>query len=227
MALHIFTIRVISALLLGILIGAERQWRNRTAGIRTNGLVATGSALFVLLSVMVEGDTSPTRIPAQIVSGIGFLGAGVIFKEGYSISGLNTAATIWSAAAIGSLAGFGFLAPAALGTAVIVGVNTVLRFSIGANGANGANREEPFLEYQLSVLCGVAEEPHIRSVLHAMMSAEAISLRGVSREESDQDGRIAITARVMMKRNEAAKLEQIISRIGLEESVQAIHWDAA
>ncbi|WP_026244856.1 MgtC/SapB family protein [Alkalispirochaeta alkalica] len=224
MALHIFTLRVVSALLLGMLIGAERQWRNRTAGIRTNGLVATGAALFVLLSVMVEGDTSPTRIPAQIVSGIGFLGAGVIFKEGYSVSGLNTAATIWSAAAIGALAGFGFMAPAALGTVVIVVANTVLRFS---TGIHGAGREEPFLEYQLSILCGVAEEPHIRSVLHAMMSAEAIPLRGVSREESDQDGRIAITARVMMKRNEAAKLEQIISRIGLEESVQAIHWDAA
>lgn len=99
MFLQNFILRAGSALMFGFFIGAERQWRNRTAGIRTNSLVGLGAALFVLLGTMVEGEASPTRIVAQVVSGIGFLGAGVIFKEGFSVSGLNTAATIWTTAA--------------------------------------------------------------------------------------------------------------------------------
>lgn len=84
---------------LGALIGIERQYRARMAGLRTNALVAAGSALFVLLSAngFHGGDADPTRVAAQIVSGIGFLGAGVILRDGVNIRGLNTAATLWCA----------------------------------------------------------------------------------------------------------------------------------
>jgi putative Mg2+ transporter-C (MgtC) family protein len=92
---------------LSALIGFERQWRNRHAGLRTNTLVALGSASFVIFEALVPGDASPTRVAAQVVSGIGFLGAGLIFREGLSVRGLNTAATIWCSAAIGVLAGAG------------------------------------------------------------------------------------------------------------------------
>ena len=92
-----FTIRLTVAFLLGSVIGLERQWRQRMAGLRTNTLVCVGAALFVMLSTMTPGDSSPTRIAAQVVSGIGFLGGGVILKEGATIRGLNTAATLWCA----------------------------------------------------------------------------------------------------------------------------------
>ena len=80
----------------GATIGFERQWRNRLAGLRTNTLVALGAATFVLLDQLIPGEGSSTRVAAQVVSGIGFLGAGVIFKEGLNVRGLNTAATLLS-----------------------------------------------------------------------------------------------------------------------------------
>jgi putative Mg2+ transporter-C (MgtC) family protein len=97
-----FTLRLMGAFTLGSAIGLERQWRQRMAGLRTTALVSTGASLFVMLSVLTPGDASPTRVAAQIVSGIGFLCGGVILRDGASIRGLNTAATIWCAAAIGS-----------------------------------------------------------------------------------------------------------------------------
>jgi putative Mg2+ transporter-C (MgtC) family protein len=89
-----FTVRITVAFLLGSMLGFERQWRQRMAGLRTSTLVATGSALFVTLSVLTPNDASPTRIAAQVVSGIGFLAGGVILREGLTVKGLNTAATI-------------------------------------------------------------------------------------------------------------------------------------
>jgi len=98
-------IRLGIALLIGAIIGFERQWRQRMAGLRTNALVSLGAAGFVVFSTSVSGDDSPTRVAAQIVSGIGFLGAGVILREGINIRGLNTAATLWCSAMVGTFAG--------------------------------------------------------------------------------------------------------------------------
>src|ERR1700747_3010593 len=97
------------AIVLGAGIGVERQWRQRLAGLRTNTLVALGAASFVMFAGLYPGEASPTRVAAQVVSGIGFLGAGLIFREGMSVRGLNTAATLWCSAAIGVLAGGGSL----------------------------------------------------------------------------------------------------------------------
>ena len=124
---HEIAIRLGSALLFGSLIGFERQWRQRMAGLRTNALVAIGAAGFVVFSVMLSGNDSPTRVAAQIVSGIGFLGAGVILREGLNIQGLNTAATLWCSAMVGTFAGAGELVASALGAAFVVGTNLFLR----------------------------------------------------------------------------------------------------
>ena len=112
------TVRIVLGTALGALIGLERQLRARSAGIRTNALVALGSTLFVLVSELaVAGGSSgdPTRVAAQVASGIGFLGAGVILKHGASVSGLNTAATLWASAAVGTLTGSGDLVIAIIG----------------------------------------------------------------------------------------------------------------
>jgi putative Mg2+ transporter-C (MgtC) family protein len=88
-------VRLALALILGALIGAERQWRQRMAGLRTNALVAAGAAMFVMLTALTAGTADDSfRIVGQVVSGIGFLGAGVILRNGLNISGLNTAATL-------------------------------------------------------------------------------------------------------------------------------------
>ena len=95
MSLWQFALNIFVALLLGVVIGFERQWRQHQAGLRTNALVALGAALFVSLSRLIEDQGSPTRIASYIVSGLGFLGGGVILRDGLNVKGINTAATIW------------------------------------------------------------------------------------------------------------------------------------
>jgi putative Mg2+ transporter-C (MgtC) family protein len=119
-------IRLAVGSLLGVLIGFERQWRQRAAGVQTSGLVATGATLYCLVAPaagVAAGD--PMRVVAAVVQGVGFLAGGVILKEGLNISGLNTAATLWSTAAVGALAGVGLLREAAIGALVILLLNLV------------------------------------------------------------------------------------------------------
>src|SRR6201992_2993589 len=104
-----FALRLAVGVGCGSLIGIERQWRARMAGLRTNALVAAGATLFVLYAVATP-DSSPTRVASYVVSGIGFLGGGVILREGANVRGLNTAATLWCSAAVGVLAASGNLA---------------------------------------------------------------------------------------------------------------------
>lgn len=115
------------ALSCGAVIGSERQVRQRLAGLRTNALVALAAAGFVVFSQLVPNEVSPTRVAAQVVSGIGFLGAGIIFRDGFNIHGLNTAATLWCSASVGLIAGIGQWEFAILMTALVVFVNLGLR----------------------------------------------------------------------------------------------------
>lgn len=123
-----FIARLAVAALLGALIGAEREFRQKAAGLRTNILIAIGSALFTVMSVelAVGTDGDPARIAAQIVTGIGFLGAGAILRTGGSVRGLTTAATIWVNAAIGMAAGAGSYRLAVVAAVTTVVVLTVL-----------------------------------------------------------------------------------------------------
>src|SRR5579862_8464184 len=116
-----------TAAALGTAIGAERQWRHRTAGLKTNALVAVGAASFVITASAFGAADSQARIAAQIVSGIGFLGAGVILREGVNIRGLNTAATLWCSAMVGTFAGAGQRVASALAGAFVVGMSLLLR----------------------------------------------------------------------------------------------------
>lgn len=123
-----YLIRIGCAFLMGGLIGAERQYRHCNAGLRTNILVSVGAAAFTVLSyAMSSGNGDPSRIAAQIVSGIGFLGGGLILKDGISVRGLNTAATIWCSAACGTLSGVGLYAEAAVLVVCVLATHCVFR----------------------------------------------------------------------------------------------------
>jgi putative Mg2+ transporter-C (MgtC) family protein len=115
-----------AAFAFGTLIGAERQYRQRSAGLPTNVLVSVGAAAFVDFGVRLAGPAS-TQVMAYVVSGIGFLGAGAIMKEGVNVRGLNTAATLWCSAAVGAAAGAGLVAESALLTLFVIAGNTLLR----------------------------------------------------------------------------------------------------
>jgi putative Mg2+ transporter-C (MgtC) family protein len=135
MDLLTFTIRISVAFGLGAVIGLERQLRQGLTSARTNALVAVGAAQFVALSSLL-GAGDPTRIAAQVVTGVGFIGAGVILHTGLTIRGLNTAATLWGAAAVGTLAGAGFLLESVIGAAFVLLANLVLRVP-HADDSNG------------------------------------------------------------------------------------------
>ncbi|MBQ8131098.1 MAG: MgtC/SapB family protein [Bacilli bacterium] len=127
MSLEIFIIRIFVCFILCIVIGLERQYRHGPVGLRTNVLVGLGSFLFNYATYsFVEHDQS--RIAASIVSGIGFLGAGMIIKDGKSIKGLNTAATLWCVAAIGLLTSVGMIWESIIGTSFVLLSNIILRF---------------------------------------------------------------------------------------------------
>lgn len=124
-----FTFRLLAALIAGLLIGFERQWNHKSAGLRTNTLVSVGASIFVLMSIMVteKGNGDVSRIIGQVVTGIGFLCAGIIFKEGISIHGLTTAVTVWCCSAVGCLAGAGYFEETFIATSFIIAINLFLK----------------------------------------------------------------------------------------------------
>ncbi len=112
----VLALRVLVAAVLGAALGLEREWRGKEAGLRTNTLIAIGAALFSAVSLLFAGD--PGRVAAQVVTGVGFLGAGAIMRTGGSVQGLTTAALIWVNAAIGVAAGAGYIRLAVIVTGI-------------------------------------------------------------------------------------------------------------
>jgi putative Mg2+ transporter-C (MgtC) family protein len=173
-----FAIHITIAVFLGAAIGVERQWRQRQAGLRTNALVSAGAAAFVAVSLFVDGSTDPTRVLAQVVSGIGFLGGGIILREGVNVRGLNTAATLWCSAAVGSLAGMGYLLPAIITAAVVLATNVFLRpAAMLINRAPVDQATEVDITYRLEVTCREEVEQHIRTLLLQETASDALLLK--------------------------------------------------
>ena len=221
-----FALRVAAALTLGAMIGAERQLRQRMAGLRTNALVSVGASLFVLVSVL-EGDASGhMRIAAQVVSGIGFLGAGVIMREGMTVRGLNTAATLWCSAAIGILCGLGFALEAAIGTGFVLIANLVLRHlaqRINAHGSEAGIETESI--YRVTAVCEAEQEVQVRNLMLRMISGmPALMLQSLHSEDAAQAGRIEVRADLLTPVSSLGLLEQIVSQVSLEGSVSAVRW---
>ena len=136
MPLEIFIFRLASALLAGIIIGTQRELRQRQAGLTTNSLVAVGACIFILVSesvimrAMATGgpvNNDNLRVLSQVVTGIGFLGAGVIMKDGLTIHGLSSAATIWCSAAVGCICGYGLWRESLIAVGVIILINWGLK----------------------------------------------------------------------------------------------------
>lgn len=217
-------VRIALSFALGGLIGAERQWRQRNAGLRTNTLVSVGSALFVSLSFFVEDEVSPTRIAAQVVSGIGFLGGGVILREGLNIRGLNTAATLWCSAATGSLCGAGYLTAAIVGSLAILSANVFLRPVAARLNRNRADDAEDNIYYQLQLVCAKPDEIHVRAlVLEAIRANEMMPTSMESRRSRD-DNQARITAEAVSVGQHDAAMEKVLMRLSLQPPIRSVRW---
>ena len=121
-------ISLVLALILGVAIGLERQIRKHPAGLHTNALVCMGSAAYTLVALLITQDSSPTRIAGQVVTGVGFMCAGVIWHHDDTVRGLNTAATIWCTAAVGVLAGLNFSLLAVVAAVILLAANVLLHW---------------------------------------------------------------------------------------------------
>lgn len=221
-----FAIRLFAALLFGVAIGIERQWRQKSAGLRTNTLVSLGAAAFVLLSVDIGGDATG-RIASYIVSGIGFLGAGVIMKDGLSIQGLNTAATIWCSAAVGSLCGLGFFAQAGLVTVSIMLTHVILR-PVGQklSSLTFIKAATTQTDYLFAIKCKTEVENRIRVRLMQMPgNDEKLLLKSLTSDETDDVTNVTITAVIQSVTPQDSLIERVASRLTIEDKVIKVSWE--
>ena len=213
---------LLAAMLLGALIGAERQWRQRMAGLRTNALVATGAAVFIL-SAMSASPDSPGRIAAQIVSGIGFLGAGVIMRDGMNVRGLNTAATLWCSAGIGVLCGLGQFWNATAATLIILCANILLREAAQRiHALPGAGDEEK--RYVLRVTCLREHENAVRQLLLNIAQQQRFTLQGLQSAAADTADHLEICAQLISHKQHQKTLAQIMAQMGVQQNVTSVHW---
>jgi putative Mg2+ transporter-C (MgtC) family protein len=219
-----FALRVLVALVFGSLIGLERQWRQRFAGLRTNALVATGTSLFIQITPLIGGAANATQIAAYVVSGIGFLAGGVIFKERLSISGLNTAATIWCTAAIGALVGYGFLWEATIGVAAVLVANILLRPVAQRINRQPVEGSEVISSYELRAVCRQDVEDRIRSLMIKAVRAASMSLIAVYSEDVEATNRTEVTADISVAGRPDERLEKIVTTLGIEPGVFAVSW---
>ena len=221
-----FTLRLSTALALGAAIGIERQWRQRSAGLRTNTLVSMGSAAFVLLSIMIGGDATG-RIASYIVSGIGFLGAGVIMKDGLNVQGLNTAATIWCSAAVGALCGIGVLPEAAILSAAIMLTHLILRpLGIWLSLLTFHNTASVQTDYLFTIKCKPEVENHLRILLMRMLEeSEKLLLKSLSSDEPNGAQYVMILAEIKAATPQDSALERLASRLTIEDKVAKVSWE--
>src|SRR6202000_98768 len=193
--LHSFTIpdfldslvSLFAAFVLGTLIGAERQYRQRGGGLRTHVLVAVGAATFVDIGMHLNGNAGATQIIAYVVSGVGFLGAGVIMKQGNNVWGLNTAATLWCSAAVGACAGADLAFEAIMLTAFVLAGNTLLRPLV--NAINRAPLDQTATEaiYDVHLRTHPDHADDARALLRQQLEVAKYPYKDIEEEDEKED----------------------------------------
>lgn len=218
------TVNMAIALLLGGLVGSERQMRQRMAGLRTNALVALGAAGFVTFAALFPDDINPTRVAAQVVSGIGFLGAGIIFRDGFNVHGLNTAATLWCSAAVGMMAGAGHLPYAAALTGLIVLINLALHPIVRL--LNRFTKSKPAKErlFQMRLRCARSDEREMRAFLVRNLAVNNLHLHGTEVDGTEME--VNIIANIHGEGATERNIERSIGQISMEPRITRTFWCA-
>lgn len=214
---------LLCAFVLGTLIGAERQYRQRTAGLRTNVLVAVGAAAFVDLGMRIGHGDGAIRIVAYVVSGVGFLGAGVIMKEGMNVRGLNTAATLWCSAAVGALSGVDLAAEAALVTAAVLAGNTLLRPLVNAINRIPIDERDSEATYEVRAITETGRLSEVRDLLVERLEAAHYPVSEVDVEERGEDD-VEVVATLVSTAIEPEEIDAVIARLGTAEGIRRATW---
>lgn len=218
MDLNEYLVRIVVCVILSMLIGIERQYRHGTVGLRTNVLVSLGAFMFNYATYGFF-DHDESRIASSIVSGIGFIGAGMIIKDGKNIHGLNTAATLWCGAAIGLMTSIGMINEAIIGTLLVLISNVLLRlFSIYIMDKIAySSKEECIINLEFS--------KDIEIVVRTAISkyVEKNFLRVVSLDREEKSNLVKLKVTIITSR--VQRIEDLVKNLTSEPEVSHISWE--
>jgi putative Mg2+ transporter-C (MgtC) family protein len=205
--------RLVLATVLGGVVGAERELSDQPAGLRTHVLLSLGTCLFTLVSAYGFGPNSdPSRLAAQIVTGVGFLGGGAILRHGFTIRGLTTAASIWATCALGVAVGVGSYLLALGATALVLGTLVGLRAIRNVLRNYASSREE------MTLL--TARDFEVEKLVE-LLHGEGVSVRGMEREVGEEGGRVRLVARLPPR----YQTEHLVEAVASLEGVREVEWE--
>jgi len=229
-------VRLVAALVAGAVIGYERSFHGRPAGFRTHALVCMASSLLMLVTVYeahwVQTDVEsirldPTRMAQGIMTGIGFLGAGVIMRDGINVKGLSTAATVWCTGAVGVMAGSGFLLFSLLATVLIILCNLCLpplaRLIYRFVPVELAKERY----YMVEVIAQAQQEALVRTRLLQSLSSKDLTLQSLESHALKTGGQVEVNAVVLALTQQDSQLESLVGELALAPYVTAVSWSVA
>ncbi len=219
-------VSLFAAFVLGTLIGAERQYRQRSAGLRTNVLVCVGAAAFVDLANRLGGAEGAVRVIAYVVSGIGFLGAGAIMKEGLNVRGLNTAATLWASAAVGSCAGADMAAQSVALTIFVLAGNTLLRPLVNAIDRIPLSERSSEATYEISVTTDAKRSAEIREYMNERLDAASYPVRETKIVFHSNDN-VEVSAVLVPLAVEPGDLDGVVADLAKLPGVSHATWNVS
>lgn len=217
------TLNLLVALLLGMLIGVERQWRQRHTGLTTHALVSLGAAGFTSLAILID-DSTGVRMGGQVVTGIGFLGAGLIMRDGLSVRGLSGAATLWATGAVGTLAGYGFALEAMEVTFFILLTNIGLPKLRWVIEYYAPEREVVERFYIIELKCAVKDEVPVRAKLLQAMNVHKLRLHSLESHTLKDSRSVEVEAVVYSAREEDSLVEKLVGELSLAPAIFSSSW---
>jgi len=215
---------LLAAFILGSLIGLERQYRQRNAGLRTNALVAIGAAVFVDLANRLGSNEAAVHVIAYVVSGVGFLGAGTIMKEGADVRGLNTAATLWGSAAVGACAGAGLLLEAGMATGFVLAANTLLRPLVNWINRRPISDRASEVTYTLCVIASREQQQQAMQAVESLLEKHHYPVADLDVEPFGEED-VEINATLLTTSVDSSELDHIIAHLVATETVIQAFWN--
>jgi putative Mg2+ transporter-C (MgtC) family protein len=223
-------LRLFMAAAFGSLIGFERERLLWAAGIRTHMLVCVGACLFMIVSAYGFGPVlgpnvvlDPSRVAAQVVSGIGFLGAGAIMKQGLDVRGLNTAATLWASAAVGSCAGADMVAQAAALTVFVLAGNTLLRPLVNWVNRRPIDASVTEAKYLIHAVCRPQDVSDVRDLLDTELNRASYPVRQVE-TLSDNEDQVQLAAILVPTTADEAELDGVVAALEASPLILSATW---
>ena len=212
-----------AAFLFGGLIGLERQYRQRTAGLRTNILVAIGAAIFVDAGNRLTGHDGAVHVMAYVVSGIGFLGAGVIMREEGNVRGINTAATLWASGAVGACAGADLILEAGLATVFVLATNTLLRPVVSFINRQPLDTDSVEVTNSVYIITPKNAQKHALKQFIQTLEQGGYQTQDIEVHQFGTD-EVEIQAVLTASAVDGDEMDQVIAKIADQEFVNQAFW---